>query len=442
MALSWITPKTDWDNTSKFTYADYNRIRNNLLYINEKLNEMYPDVAVELDLGNPKTGYADRYYPSEFNGFEEALESFKRTELDVNIGDKKTYKGNDPFITYDELNRIEKCCLRWKDAQPSIQSVTITPSKFGVGIGETVQLSVSVIPNDIQYTVAWSSSDASIGTVASDGTVTGVFGGEFTITATITYKGKTYTATAVGAVLAGSFFEFDNNSYYYDLVYLGSNLDGNGLATLIGRYATDALKGGWRGSGSLEYTDANAAYRTSIQTFIDSNFSTNLKGALQNATKVVLLDDLYKGVTTTNLTAKYFLLAANEVGLGSVYIKPSPLGGVIYSYLLGNASRIDGDILQEDPEYPETQRFRDRWQQVISGHSNLASGGEHNGAMEMIGVSQNAPLRPLFFLNSSLMVRANANADGSYSIDWTGKSGKALGSLPVGTIIRDDSGTR
>jgi hypothetical protein len=110
----WITPKTDWVKTDQFTYQDYNRIRNNLLYLNEQINVTYPNLSRELDLGEEKTGYANDYYPSEFEAFEDALESFKRIGINVNLGERINYKGNNSFIDFASLNRIEKNCLNWK----------------------------------------------------------------------------------------------------------------------------------------------------------------------------------------------------------------------------------------------------------------------------------------------------------------------------------------
>ena len=115
MSYEWITPKTDWTTTSRFEYTDYNRIRNNLLYLNDMLNEKYPEKAQPLDLGDAKTGYANEYSVSEFIAFEDALESFTRVGRDANIGDRNYYRGNDSFIWADALNRLEQCCLRWKE---------------------------------------------------------------------------------------------------------------------------------------------------------------------------------------------------------------------------------------------------------------------------------------------------------------------------------------
>lgn len=114
MSYEWITPKTDWVKTDQFTYQDYNRIRNNLLYLNEQINVNYPNLSKELDLGEEKAGYANDYYPSEFEAFEDALESFKRIGINVNLGERINHKGNSPFIDFASLNRIEKNCLNWK----------------------------------------------------------------------------------------------------------------------------------------------------------------------------------------------------------------------------------------------------------------------------------------------------------------------------------------
>ncbi len=127
MNYVWITPKTDWAKTDQFTYQDYNRIRNNLLYINDKLNTNYPSKKIILDLGDDKTGYNNDYYASEFVAFEKALDSFTRIGRNVNIGAKSNFKGNESFADADALNRIEKSCLRWKDFMKPQYKIFDTP---------------------------------------------------------------------------------------------------------------------------------------------------------------------------------------------------------------------------------------------------------------------------------------------------------------------------
>lgn len=173
MARSWITPKTNWAKTDKVEYSDYNRIRNNLLYINDTLNEMYPDKAQTLDLGDAIT-YSANYLPSQFNAFEDALESFTRIGVNVNIGAKKTFSGNDPFITYNELNRIENCCLKWYNYDPVIHvsSISISPSSASIKIGETKTFTVTCLPANAEEVNDWivTSSNTSVMTVIKSGT--------------------------------------------------------------------------------------------------------------------------------------------------------------------------------------------------------------------------------------------------------------------------------
>ncbi len=144
MSLEWITPKTNWAKTDIFAYTDYNRIRNNLLYLNDLLNERYPETAQSLDLGNA-LAFSSDYSPSQFNAFEDALESFTRVGLDANIGSKKTYKGNDPFIGYGELNRLESCCLRWFDKLDVPYIEHVLPFIFG----NAGQISLTISNNKV-----------------------------------------------------------------------------------------------------------------------------------------------------------------------------------------------------------------------------------------------------------------------------------------------------
>lgn len=204
MSYEWITPKTDWTTTTRFEYTDYNRIRNNLLYINDMLNELYPDKAQSLDLGDAKTGYANEYAVSEFNAFEDALESFTRVGQDVNVGDRNYYRGNNSFIWADALNRLEQCCLRWYNLDPVVESATLSPSTFELQVGQTQQLILTVVPSNADYTVEYTSSTNSM-TVDNTGLVTcaNLTNANTVITATVKQKGiirVTATCTAVAFI--------------------------------------------------------------------------------------------------------------------------------------------------------------------------------------------------------------------------------------------------
>ena len=190
MSYEWITPKTDWVKTDQFTYQDYNRIRNNLLFLNDRFNNDNPEKAVEINLGLPKTSYDNDYFPSEFEAFEKALDSFKRMDGNVTVGERGSYKGNNNFVNADGLNHLEQSCLNWFNFNVAITSATLTPTPFEVGIGDTIQLTLSVLPSNAKYTVEYSSTDTSVATVSSTGLVTGISNGTFYIKALIKQKNR------------------------------------------------------------------------------------------------------------------------------------------------------------------------------------------------------------------------------------------------------------
>lgn len=73
-------------------------------------------------------------------------------------------------------------------------SVSVSPSTASVEVGNTVQLTETVLPNNAtNKSVTWSSSNPSVATVDSDGLVTGVSAGNATITVTTVDGGLTDT---------------------------------------------------------------------------------------------------------------------------------------------------------------------------------------------------------------------------------------------------------
>ncbi len=80
------------------------------------------------------------------------------------------------------------------DAQPDVAAtgVTVSPVKFTLRVGETVQLDKTVLPtNTADQSVSWSSSGASATVGATTGIVTGASVGTATITAETTDGGFT-----------------------------------------------------------------------------------------------------------------------------------------------------------------------------------------------------------------------------------------------------------
>lgn len=102
----WTKPKTDWETNSRFDMRDYNRIKNNLDYLKELFITLQPAVHWQ-NMGSDK-GYTDYPYADDINRFEDNLDTLNKSFINLEIGDKKTFYENQPFIDFNELNRIEK----------------------------------------------------------------------------------------------------------------------------------------------------------------------------------------------------------------------------------------------------------------------------------------------------------------------------------------------
>lgn len=115
--MSWETPKTDWygavvDNVytgDRFNYTDYNRIKNNLVYLRNLAIKMYDEFSIN-DVGSDKS-VAEYYYAEEINQMEENLEIINSHTLAREYGDTPTYADNGNTPDYTELNRLESAIL-------------------------------------------------------------------------------------------------------------------------------------------------------------------------------------------------------------------------------------------------------------------------------------------------------------------------------------------
>lgn len=108
----WREPKTNWTETDAFNLKDYKRIRNNLLFLHNRISGISGEFAIE-DMGNdpsdPKYIWKVRY----FNAIEENLETINEHSLIVKkYGYKQTFYNNGAFIGFSELNRIENAILQ------------------------------------------------------------------------------------------------------------------------------------------------------------------------------------------------------------------------------------------------------------------------------------------------------------------------------------------
>ena len=111
MAAQWINPKTDWKETDRFNVTDYNRMKNNISYLQGWAIRMYPYFSLA-DMGADKGGYTSYFYADEFNLMEENLEAVNEHIFTSNYGTAQNFYDNGRFIDWNECNRIETATLQ------------------------------------------------------------------------------------------------------------------------------------------------------------------------------------------------------------------------------------------------------------------------------------------------------------------------------------------
>ena len=146
--MAWITPKTDWHSTYDgageyqedfFNIEDYNRIKNNLMYLREIGGLLFyplPTIRVGADKHLPVAGSPDfdndNYFADEINLIEDGLEALDNAINLFRHGNKKTFYENGAFIGYAELNRIESAQLElYTYITDSIAGKTHLAMRFG-----------------------------------------------------------------------------------------------------------------------------------------------------------------------------------------------------------------------------------------------------------------------------------------------------------------------
>ena len=90
-----------------------------------------------------------------------------------------------------KLSKSLKCKVTVKDPK-----ITLNQTEATLAVNETVKLTATTAPKSVASSVAYTTSDEKVATVANDGTVTAAAAGEATITATEKCGTKTVTATA------------------------------------------------------------------------------------------------------------------------------------------------------------------------------------------------------------------------------------------------------
>ena len=115
--MAWQTPKTVWYGEviegvyigDRFNAVDYNRIKNNLIYLRDLAITVYESFNIET-VSNDKTT-ADFFYADEINAMERNLDTINNNTLKRNYGTRVTFSANGNTPVYTELNRLESAIL-------------------------------------------------------------------------------------------------------------------------------------------------------------------------------------------------------------------------------------------------------------------------------------------------------------------------------------------
>lgn len=115
--MAWTTPKTDWYGAvvngvytgDRFNAGDFNRIKNNLVYLRDLAVKMYEEFSITA-VGADKTT-ADYFYAEEINKMEQNLATINANTLKMSYGTSPTYFDNGRTMDYAELNRLEGAIL-------------------------------------------------------------------------------------------------------------------------------------------------------------------------------------------------------------------------------------------------------------------------------------------------------------------------------------------
>lgn len=105
--------KTNWKATynlvgdytgDTFNIADYHRIIANLLELQKVANALYPSITFK---SMENKSYIMFFFAEDINALVDNLHDLVKGTYPFIIGEKKVFKANDPFVSFEELNRIE-----------------------------------------------------------------------------------------------------------------------------------------------------------------------------------------------------------------------------------------------------------------------------------------------------------------------------------------------
>lgn len=103
--MQWIRPKLNWESGDFFYDEDYNRIKNNIMFLHYLAIRLHGDFNI-MDMGEDKA-YGEYFYADEINKMLDNIEKINKNTVNVSYGQKPTYRDNGRTMTHTELNVIE-----------------------------------------------------------------------------------------------------------------------------------------------------------------------------------------------------------------------------------------------------------------------------------------------------------------------------------------------
>ena len=113
----WQTPKTDWHGEiidgsyvgDRFNAEDFNRIKNNLIYLRDLAVKMYDEFEIQFVCDNKSV--ADFFYADEINLMEQNFNTINANTFNEPYGESPEYVDNGNTMDFTELNRLEGAML-------------------------------------------------------------------------------------------------------------------------------------------------------------------------------------------------------------------------------------------------------------------------------------------------------------------------------------------
>lgn len=136
--MAWSKPKTDWQASDYINIEDFNRIRDNIEYLKTESDKLYKDFPFSVELAN-RVGYSSYAYVDLWNSLESCLQDIVDNTTVMAVGNKKVYTVFDPYIDYNELNRLERACLTYYDLFER-QKLTLRKLAFKLGANWEVKI--------------------------------------------------------------------------------------------------------------------------------------------------------------------------------------------------------------------------------------------------------------------------------------------------------------